>query len=152
MFKAENWENIYNAWADPWGYDQMPQAGKGTIHFKQCSDDGHVFTFDINENHYSPDPLKRSSTAKVHLAGHVSKPVSFASYKVTGYLNGHALYHETRQGGEYTSKWSYDLSYPIPFIAPPGHYMIKVEAMGAVEDKQVGGDIVLGCGTGEFDL
>merc|ERR1712224_415102 len=127
MFKAENWDKIYSAWADPWGYDQMPTAEKGIITFKQCSDASKIFHFDIKDNTYSPMPLKRSSTAKVHLAGHIDKPAHISEYKVTGYLNGHALYHETRKGGDFTSKWSYDLSYPIPFIAPPGHYMIKVE-------------------------
>jgi hypothetical protein len=129
----------------------MPEGEPhGVITFTQCEDELSIFNLDIDNIVYTPKPLKKGKNAEIHLAGKLQKPVHVDHYQVSAFLNGHRVMSKSMAPdvSDFKSEWGWDMSYKIPGIAPPGHYRIKVQAMGALTGQT--GNSIIGCGVGDF--
>ena len=134
---------------------KAPQE-KGKISWAQCKDAAGVWHFDTKASTYTPDPVKRKSTLKLHLVGSETHDLHVDHYEIDVALNGKHLTTMTKPGGDYHNTWSYDMSQDIPFFAPPGTYAVSVKAMGNLKMPHGGwrfaASEVVGCANAQLTL
>ena len=106
IFSAENYPAIMKAMMTPY---HQPQE-KGKITWAQCKDAAGVWHFDTKASTYTPDPVKRKSTLKLHLVGSETHDLHVDHYEIDVALNGKHLTTMTQPGGDYHNTWSYDMS------------------------------------------
>ena len=93
-----------------------------------------VFAFDESSTTYNPNPIVKSSTLKLNLAGNVSDEIEVTNVHVHVDWNGSTLYDEDhKQDNKYDSSYAYTISWDVPAYAPSGHYDITITGTGNSE-------------------
>ena len=107
----------------------------GVATFSQCDDDAGAFTLDTKATTEQPNPMQKGQDVKLLLRGAVSENMEVSDLHVHVDWNGSTLYDEDITGvHDYTSSYSFDVSWNVPSYAPAGDYSVTLTGTGKTDE------------------
>ena len=107
----------------------------GIVTFNQCDDDAGAFTLDTKATTEQPNPVTKGQDVKLMLRGIVSEFMEVEDLHVHVNWNGSTLYDEDITGvHDYTTSYSFDVSWNVPSYAPSGNYDVTLTGKGKTDD------------------
>ena len=107
----------------------------GVVTFTQCDDDAGAFTLDTKATTEQPNPVTKGQDVKLMLRGAVSENMEVNDLHVHVDWNGSTLYDEDITGvHDYTSSYSFDVSWNVPSYAPSGDYFVTLTGTGKTDE------------------
>ena len=122
----------------------------GVVTFSQCDDDAGAFTLDTKATTEQPNPVTKGQDVKLMLRGIVSEFMEVEDLHVHVDWNGSTLYDEDIQGvHDYTTSYSFDVSWNVPSYAPSGAYHVVLTGKGKTDEVS---DATVMCVDAKFNL